>query len=85
MATLFENGKLNIDTKDFQGMIELMKRADEPEFKDAFFGIDSETGESVLVSVNSDNITLITCQSNGYSRENVYWDNGTVEELYEKM
>ena len=67
---------------DFKGMCDLMKRYyDEPL---PFYG-ENEDGESVLISVNEHNITTQTFQHNDWLRTNVYYDDGTTEELYEKV
>lgn len=84
MTTLVEvNGKktINFDSKDWKGIVELMKKADE--FTEPCVGENSE-GERVLISVNHDNITVQTFQNNGWLRENIYWNDCTIEELYHR-
>lgn len=66
---------------DWKYMLNLMKR--HKEFPTALFG-KNEDGETILVSINEHNITIETYQSNEWIRENVYWDDFTVEELYHK-
>lgn len=44
----------------------------------------NESGENVIVSVSSDNVSVRTLQNNGWARLNVYWLDGTVEESYER-
>lgn len=44
----------------------------------------NEEGETVAISVNKDNITVETYQKNGWVRENIYWEDRNVEELYHK-
>lgn len=39
--------------------------------------------ENVIVSINDEKATITTCQKNGWLRINVYWKDGTYEELYE--
>ena len=79
--TTFDGKTINFDSSDRKGMLALMKRADE--FKEMCFGKNTE-GEDVCISVNKDNITTVTYQNNGYARTNVYYDDGTSEELFEK-
>lgn len=47
-----------------------------------FFG-DNENLEEVMVSVAKDRIDVVTFQNNGWTRRNVYWRDGTREELFE--
>lgn len=77
------NGKkeISFDSSDWKGMMKLMERADE--FDQPWVGENSE-GERVLISVNHNNITTQTFQSNGWARENVYWNDFTIEELFHK-
>ena len=83
MATELKNDKLNFDPNDWKGMFHLMDRADEEQFDQALAGKNAY-GETVLVSVNKDNITTQTFQDNGWCRENIYWRDTTVEELYHR-
>ena len=77
----FENDRINFDPADVKGMRELMQRADE--FRSMLIGHNYKK-ERVTLSINDDNITTITYQKNGYARENVYWKDGTCEELFER-
>lgn len=80
MATYSDGKQINIDPHDWKGMKELTKKHEE--FPYACFGVN-EDGEQVLISVNKDNITTETFQSNGWVRENIYHVNDyTVEELF---
>ena len=84
MTGIIENKQkkeISFDPNDRKGMISLMQKADE--FDQPWVGENNE-GERVLISVNHDNITTQTFQNNGWLRENVYWDNGTREELFYK-
>ena len=36
-----------------------------------------------MISVAKDRIDVVTFQSNGWTRRNVYWRDGTTEELFE--
>ena len=68
-------------TDDLKSMIDLMARHEE--FKFPLSGVNSD-GEKYLVSINKDNITIQTFQHNDWVRENIYYADGTVEELYSK-
>ena len=77
------NGKkeISFDSSDWKGMLKLMERADE--FDQPWVG-ENNAGEQVLISVNHNNITTLTFQSNDWSRENIYWKDRTCEELFHK-
>ena len=70
---------VTVDPTDWNSMISLMDRADE--FNDMILGKNSD-GENTIISINKDNITIETNQSNGWIRENIYHRDGTVEELF---
>lgn len=42
----------------------------------------NEKGESQIMSISSDCITIETLQKNHHIRKNVFWQDGTVEEMY---
>ena len=70
-----------LNPSDWPAMLKLM---DEYSDSDSpFSGID-ECGNRVLISVNRDNITTQTFQSNGWIRTNIYNRFGENEELYER-
>lgn len=48
-----------------------------------FFG-GNENGETVLISVFKDRISVQTFQDNGWVRTNTLWEDGFSEELYER-
>lgn len=75
------NKEIIIDPTDYRGLVKLMDRANE--FETMLVG-KTEDGETQFVSINKDNITTETVQSNGWTRENVYWRDGTSEELYHR-
>lgn len=79
--TTFDGKTINFDPKDFKGMQKLMQMADT--FTEPAVGVNVD-GERVLISVNHDNITVSTHQKNDWVREMIYWEDGTVEELYHK-
>ena len=82
MATTFDGKQINFDPHDWKGIAELCKR--HAEFDVPWSG-ENDEGEHVMISVNEDNITVDTFQSNGWMRQNVYYPKDyTVEELYKK-
>lgn len=44
----------------------------------------NEDGEKVIVMITDTDATVRTIQSNGWHRINIYYPDGTEEELYEK-
>ena len=70
---------LKIDFTDIDAMREVMRTH---AGKNAIG--TNESGEEVIVMVSSDHITASTFQHNGWIRNNVFWEDGTTEELYEK-
>lgn len=70
-----------INPSDYKGMIRLMdKYGNEP----LPFSGKNDKGESVIISVNPDNITIQTFQKNGWMRTNAYYRDGSTEELFER-
>lgn len=69
-----------VDVDDLDSMIALMDRADE--FPDTLMGTN-EYGENTLIEIASDCIKITTLQDNGWMRDNYYYPDGTVEEVYE--
>lgn len=65
---------------DFDGMIALM---DDYENHEMMFG-DNADGEHTTLSICKDHITMETLQSNGWTRTNVFWRDGTREEYYNR-
>ena len=49
---------------------------------DALCG-NNEDGELVIVSIDKEKATIKTSQHNKFIRVNIYWKDGTSEELYE--
>lgn len=70
-----------LDPSDAEGMCRIMDEfCNEP---CPFSGTDEE-GNSVLISVNKDNITVQTFQKNDWIRTNIFNRTGENEELYER-
>ncbi|MCD8107324.1 MAG: hypothetical protein LUE20_05110 [Oscillospiraceae bacterium] len=73
--------KITFNPNDLKGIQNLMKTyGNSPE---PFCG-KNESGESATISVLPDRITVVTTQSNGWSRISTYYSDGTVKETYEK-
>ena len=70
-----------INSGNLKDMIEVMKH--HKEFPMALSG-DNADGEPVIVSINKTNISIKTCQHNGWMRTNIYHSDGTTEELYNR-
>lgn len=79
--TTYDETTVNIDPFDYKGMIALMDKADT--FKTRLTGQNGE-GETVLISINHDNITTETLQHNNWTRENIYYRDGSTEELFHR-
>lgn len=69
------------DPNDLAGMCEFMDKYGDKQMP--FSGID-ENGNYILIGVNHDNITVKTFQKNGWVRINIYYRDGTSEELFDK-
>lgn len=72
---------ITIDPKNFKSLCELMDKYGET-LKTMLFG-ENEDGETTITSINPDNIVVDTQQSNGWVRRNIYWRDGTREELFD--
>lgn len=79
--TTFNGKEIVIDPYDYAGMLDLMKRHNE---FDVPWDGKNKDGEHIQISVNKDNITVETFQNNGWTRENIYWNDYTTEELYHR-
>jgi len=81
MATTYDGKTINFDSTDLKGIVALMDRADE--FSSAVFG-KNQDGETVMISVNKDNVTYEVFQDNGWASENIYYRDGSAEHLMHK-
>ena len=75
-----EKQQIYLDTTDFDSMIALMDKYGDSQYP--YFG-ENEDEEMVSISIFPDNIVTMTSQKNGWHRKNVYWRDGTREELFE--
>lgn len=76
------SNQIYFDSKDWNSMEKLMD-----EYGDSIFPFRciNDQGETVLLSINPDNIVAETFQNNGWVRKNVYYrEDHLVEETYEK-
>ena len=71
----------NIDTRDFNDIRVV---------QDFIFNHEGESGtgvnednEEILVQVDSTSVAITTFQFNGWTRVNVYYEDGTSEEYYD--
>ena len=71
---------ITFDPTNLDGMRTLMRQYGESKLP--FFG-ENEHGESISISVFPDKIVTVTQQSNGHNRKNVYYPDGSSEELFE--
>lgn len=79
--TYFDGKQIFFDPTDIWGMIALMDRADE---FDAPWAGKNENGEHFQISINKNNITVETFQHNNWIRENIYYRDGSSEELFKR-
>lgn len=70
-----------LDPNDWESMISLMDR--HYEF-DSVIPARNTNGEFVSISIYKDKIVSETVQHNNWVRKNVYYRDGTCEELYHK-
>lgn len=70
-----------LDPNDWESMIALMNR--HCEFDSAISAVNTN-GEFVSISIYKDKIVSETLQHNNWVRKNVYYRDGTTEELYHK-
>ncbi len=75
-----ENRMINFDSSDLEGMRKLM---DEYGCSEVPFAGTNEEMEDILISICKERIDVVTYQNNGWIRKNIYWRDGTCEELYE--
>jgi hypothetical protein len=76
------NDTININPNDLSSMIELMDKYHTTKYM--LLGTN-ELGEHTRTSIFKDKIVVVTYQKNGWVRENVYWRDGTYEEVYHEI
>ena len=69
------------DPADLEGMLRLM---DEHGDSKTMYPGKSEHGEDVYISIFRDRIVTVTSQSNGWQRKNIYYRDGSREEMFER-
>lgn len=73
------NDTININPNDLSSLIELMDKYHTTKY---MLPGTNELGEHTTASIFKDKIVVVTYQKNGWVRENVYWRDGTREELF---
>lgn len=73
------NNTININPNDLSFMIGLMDKYNTTKY---MLSGTNELGEHITVSIFKDKIVVVTYQKNGWVRENVYWRDGTCEEMF---
>ncbi len=73
--------QIHLDPTDLAAMIGLM---DEYGNSNTMFPGQNENGEVVYISIFHDKIVTSTLQHNNWTRKNIYYRDGSSEELYEK-
>lgn len=68
------------DPTDLGAMRDLMDKYGKSDTM--FMGVNTE-GEDTTISIATENIVYVTYQHNGWVRKNVYWRDGTREEIFE--
>jgi len=76
-----ENKLVDINPDDWESMLNLMEN--EANYPEPMVG-KNENGENVIVEICKDHIQTRTHQKNDWVRVNIYYDDGNVEELYER-
>lgn len=74
------NSKIVFDPTDKEGMEKLMKKYGDSD--NNYMG-KNDNGENVVIYIEKDNISTHTFQKNGFIRTNIFWKDGTREEIYE--
>lgn len=71
----------DIDFTDHERLVELM---DNPKYHNDGYSSKNADGETVLVSISKEKISVRTYQDNGWMRINTYWRDGSFDETYDK-
>lgn len=72
--------QIQFNPRSLEDMVALMKIYGDS--KTMFPGVN-EHGEDIYVSIFKDKIVVVTSQSNGWQRKNIYYRNGDREETFE--
>ena len=73
--------QIHFDPTDQEAMNKLM---DEHGNSDTMYPGINEHGEDVYISIFHEKIVTSTTQSNGWIRKNIYYRDGSREEMYDK-
>ncbi len=69
-----------VDPADYDGMVSIMDQYGDAE---GIFTGHNDSGEGITVTVSQDDLMVTTCQKNGWVRKNIYYRDGTSEELFD--
>ena len=81
MARYDSGEKIQFNPHSLEDMIALMDAYGD---SDTMFPGVNEDGETVWISIFPDKIVTSTLQRNNWTRKNIYYRDGSSEELYEK-
>lgn len=81
MITMIDT-KIKFNPSDWNEMRNLMSKANE--FDHSLFGVN-ENNEQVMLDIREDSIVLRTFQHNDWIRVNIYYEDGTVEEMFDEV
>ena len=81
MARYDRGEKIQFNPHSLEDMIALMDTYGD---SDTMFPGVNEDGETVWISIFPDKIVTSTLQRNNWTRKNIYYRDGSSEELYEK-
>lgn len=45
---------------------------------------ENDEGESIIITIYSDRVVTKTLQKNNWMRINTYWEDGNIDEIYER-
>ena len=72
--------RIVIDPSDLNSMVKIMDKYGP---LDTMLGGLNDNNEKTYNSIFKDKIVVVTNQKNGWVRKNIYWRDGTCEELFE--
>lgn len=75
-----KKAEISFDPNDFAGMLKLMDVYGD---SDSMLSGKNENGEDVNIGIYHDRIAVVTFQSNGWMRQNVYYRDGTIDETFD--
>ena len=73
--------QIAFDPADLAGILQIM---DEHGDSKTMYPGKNEHGEDVYISIFRDRIVTVTSQTNGWQRKNIYYRDGSREEMFER-